>query len=422
MLPTRATVWLFVGGLAFYFAAVIVAALAELFAGWFPGLAQFPLAAGALWLVVGFDACILVLFLIDGAYTYWTFRLQARRERPARLSLGAENEVVLVLDNASNRRLHVLCFDEVTGKKLWERQFVSTGNTNCHPKSCMAAPTPVTDGKVVFALFATGDLAAIERDGSLLWYRSLETDYPGIANQVGMAASPLLYDGTLIVPMDNSGDSFLAGLDARTGKNRWKVERVRDINWMTPVLHVQGGKTSVLFQTERAVTAYDPRTGKERWTAPTEKGSTIPSPVVGDDMVFAPGSPLVALKPGADGTTPQVVWSSNKLSSGFASPLLYGDRLYALTRTGVNCVRAKDGELLWQERIKGPFSASPVVADGKMYIVTEDGFVTVLKLGNKPEVLAVNEMDDVILATPAIANGCLYLRSDKYLYCIGEKK
>jgi outer membrane protein assembly factor BamB len=321
-----------------------------------------------------------------------------------------------------NRRLHVLCLDEATGKKLWERQFLSTGNTNCHPKSCMAAPSPVTDGKVVYALFATGDIAAVARDGTLVWYRSLEIDYPGIANQVGMAASPLLHDGTLIVPMDNAGDSFLAGLDATTGKNRWKVERIRDVNWTSPVLHTQGGKTAVVFQTEREVTAYDPATGKVRWTHQTEKGSTIPSPVTGGDLVFAPGTPLVALKPGADGTTPEVMWTSNKLGSSYASPLLLGDRLYALTRTGVSCVRARSGEMLWQQRIKGPFSASPVVADGKMYIATEDGFVTVLKLGDRPEVLSVNEMDDVLLATPAIANGCLYLRSDKYLYCIGEKK
>jgi uncharacterized protein (DUF58 family) len=112
MLPTRATVWLFVGGLAFYFAVVVIAALVDLFAGWFPGLAQFPFAVAALWLVVGFDACIMLLFLFDGAYTHWTFRLHVRRERPARLSLGAENEVVLVLDNSGNRRLQVLVRDE----------------------------------------------------------------------------------------------------------------------------------------------------------------------------------------------------------------------------------------------------------------------------------------------------------------------
>jgi outer membrane protein assembly factor BamB len=318
-------------------------------------------------------------------------------------------------------RLHVLCFDEATGKKQWERQFKTTGGTACHPKTCMAAPTPVTDGKVVYALFATGDLAAIERDGALRWYRSLTTDYPGITNQVGMAASPVLAGDTLIVPMDNAGDSFLAGLDVRTGKNRWKVDRFRDINWTTPAVHRRGGKTAVVFQNERAVTAYDPATGKVRWTYPTEKGSTIPSPVVSGDLVFAPGTQLVALRPGADGATPEVVWRSNKLSSGFPSPLVYKDRIYAVTRLGVNCVSAKNGELLWQQRVKGPFAASPVVGDGKMYVTTEDGVVTVLKLGDRSEVLAVNEMDDTLLATPAIAGGRLYLRSDKYLYCVGGK-
>jgi len=123
------------------------------------------------------------------------------------------------------RRLHVLCLDEPTGKKVWERQFAATGNTGCHPMTNMAAPTPVTDGKVVFALFATGDVAAVARDGTLLWYRSLVSDYPGIANQVGMAASPVLAANVLVIPMESAVDSFIAGVDARTGKNRWKVKR-----------------------------------------------------------------------------------------------------------------------------------------------------------------------------------------------------
>jgi outer membrane protein assembly factor BamB len=321
-----------------------------------------------------------------------------------------------------DRRLHVLCFDEATGKKLWERQFASTGDTACHPKSCMAAPTPATDGKRVFALFATGDVAALGRDGDLLWYRSLVRDYPKITNQVGMAASPVLHDDVLIVPMDNAGDAFLAGLDAATGKNRWKVEREREINWTTPLLVGAGDRAAVVFQSETEVAAFEPKTGRVRWKMPTEKGSNIPSPTAGGGLVFAPGRELLALKPGPDETTPEVVWRSTKLTSGFASPLFHKGRVYAVTGVSVNCVDASDGKLLWQERVKGPFSASPVIADGKMYVASEEGLVTVLELGDRPKVLAVNVIDDVFLATPAVANGAIYLRSDKYLYCIGGKK
>src|SRR5262249_56596500 len=131
--------------------------------------------------------------------------------------------------------LHVLCYDEQTGKKLWARQCPATGNTACHPTTSMAAPTPVSDGKAVYALFATGDLAALDLDGTLLWYRSLVGDYPDVSNQVGMASSPALYRNVLLLPMENAIDSFSAGVDTKTGKNLWRVKRARSINWVTPV-------------------------------------------------------------------------------------------------------------------------------------------------------------------------------------------
>ncbi|HLW65021.1 MAG TPA: PQQ-binding-like beta-propeller repeat protein, partial [Gemmataceae bacterium] len=160
-------------------------------------------------------------------------------------------------------RLHVLCFDEKTGKKLWERQVWTTGGTGCHPKSCMAAPTPVTDGKAVYALFATADLVCYEADGTLRWYRSLTSDYPTITNQVGMAASPILAKDLVIVPMDNEGESFLAGIDTKTGKNRWKVERPRGINWVTPALRQAGKDDEILFQAGAELVAYDLTTGRQ---------------------------------------------------------------------------------------------------------------------------------------------------------------
>ena len=119
-----------------------------------------------------------------------------------------------------DRRLHILCFDASSGKQLWERQLAATGSTQCHPKTSMAAPTPVTDGKHVYALFATGDLAAFNRDGDLLWYRALQRDYPDISNQVGMASSPVLAGDTLLLPLENPGDSFALAVDAKTGRNR----------------------------------------------------------------------------------------------------------------------------------------------------------------------------------------------------------
>ncbi len=320
------------------------------------------------------------------------------------------------------RRLHVLCFDEVSGKKLWERQLAATGSTMCHPKTCMAAPTPVTDGKAVYCLFATGDLVAFDAEGNLLWYRSLVGDYPDVTNQVGLAASPILHGDTLLLPLENAGDSFAAGIDRRTGRNRWRVERARDINWVTPVLAEINGQESALFQTSHEVTAYDPDTGKVRWTFTGEGTSSIPSPVVGKDLVYVAGPQYLALRPGPAGAAPEVVWKSNKLNLSYATPIYFKDRLYGVVAVGVNCLDAANGEMLWQQRLAGPFSASPVLAGGKLYVVNEEGKTAVVQLGDKPKVLAVNDLKETFLATPAVANGALYLRSDRHLYCIAGGK
>ena len=332
---------------------------------------------------------------------------------------------VTACDGPEQRKLLLLCFDVETGKKLWQRSIWATGSTVCHPKTCMAAPTPVTDGKAVYALFATADLIACDLDGNVLWYRSLTGDYPSITNQVGMASSLLLAPGALIVPMQNVGESFIAGLDPKTGKNIWKTERPREINWVTPALRLGGHGAEVVFQDRAELVAYDVATGKRRWSHGSGDRSEVPSPVViPDGTVLAPGSELVALKPGADGESPKVAWSSNKLrAGGYPTPLYYRGRVYSVNSTGIlTCADAKDGKVLWQERAKGPVSASPVAGNDRIYVVSEKGATTVIKAGDKPTIEATNDLGEEFLATPAIANGCIFLRSDGKLYCIGARK
>jgi outer membrane protein assembly factor BamB len=269
-------------------------------------------------------------------------------------------------------------------------------------------------------------VAALDADGNLLWYRSLVRDYPDITNQVGMAASPVLWKDVLLLPMENAGDSFAAALDANTGKNLWRSGRFRDINWVTPlVVEQQGGKgkAEVLFQTSNDVTAYEPRTGKVLWSLTGQGTSQVASPTQGEGLLLIAARQFLALRPGKElGGKPEIVWKSNKLSSGYTSPVYHQGRVYALTGVGLNCVDAKNGAFLWQQRIKGPFWASPVIADGKAYVANEDGLVTVIKLGKEPEVLATNDMKQAFLATPAIAGGAIYLRSDQTLFCVGPKK
>jgi len=322
-------------------------------------------------------------------------------------------------------RLHVLAFDGAAGKRLWERQFWATGNTLCHPKTSMATPTPAADGEAVYALFASGDLVALSHDGDLLWYRALARDYPQITNQVGMAASPVPHEDVLLVPLETAGESFAAGLDRRTGRNRWKVPRPRDVNWVTPLVLDNCGRSEALFVSANLVTAYAPESGKKLWEHAEEGLSptpSVPSPAAGEGLVVTGNG--VALRPPAPSASEgaEMAWKSNKLRPAYASPLYYGGPLYAVNNTAtlLNCFDMKSGEVLWRQRVKGPFSASPVAGDGKVYLVNEDGLTTVVADGPRARVLGTNPLGEPVLATPAISGGALFLRSERHLYCIKE--
>ena len=321
-------------------------------------------------------------------------------------------------------RLHVLAFDAKTGGKLWHRQFAATGITAGHPKTCMAAPTPVADATAVYALFATADLAALDHDGNVLWYRSLNGDYQTISNIVGMASSPVLYKDKLIVPMDNSGDSFVAAVDVKSGKNVWKAPRYRANNWVTPtVREITSTEAEVLFQNQKEFVAHDLETGKVKWT---EKApGAVPMTTVTDGLMLMPSGGVRMMKP-KDGKFEEV-WKSAKLQTGYSTPLLYDGFVYAANPAGVlYCVDAKTGKPAWDERIKGnkqTFSASPVAGDGKVYVLSETGTLTVFKAGGtEAEILGTSELKEEGLGTPAVSGGAVFVRTDKHLWCIGAKK
>jgi outer membrane protein assembly factor BamB len=318
-------------------------------------------------------------------------------------------------------RLHVVCFDAATGKQLWHRQLQATGGTACHPKSCMAANTPVADETGVYALFATGDLAAFDADGTLRWYRSLVGDYPTITNQVGMASSPVLVKDKLIVPMDNAGESFLAAVDTKYGKNVWKVERPRDINWVTPIVREVGNKAEVLFAAPDGLTTYDAASGEKRWAFKGGAGA-IPTGALEGDTLYLPVGGVSKVKLTDKGATEKPEWSAKQLQTGYSSPLVYSGKVFTASSQGlIACADAKSGKVLYTERAKGAFSASPVAGDGKVYCLNETGVCTVFKADSDSfELLAANELGEGSLGTPAIANGLIFIRTDKSLYAIGK--
>ncbi len=322
-------------------------------------------------------------------------------------------------------QLHLLAFDTATGKKLWQRQIASTGSTAAHPKTCMAAPTPVADETGVYALFATGDLLACDHDGALLWVRSLTGDYPTISNQVGMASSPVLYKDKLIVPMDNAGESFLAALDTKTGQNTWKTPRPRDINWVTPIIReLNSSDAEVLFQGAKELVAYNATDGKKKWGH--KVGSSSPTPTYAEGLILSSSDGLSLLKPGENKL--EELWKSPKYRTGYSSALFYDGKIYAaIPATGsVYCVDAKTGKTIWDEKVPGKgkqtFSASPIAGDGKIYVVTESGTLAVfIAGGDAAELLATSEVGEELLGTPAISGGGLFIRSDKSLLCVGAK-
>lgn len=354
-----------------------------------------------------------------------TENLRWKTELPAR---GVSSPVVVgdiiyvtCSSGAKDERLHTLAYDLKTGKQLWHRQLAATGGTNCHPMTCMAAPTPVADASGVYVLFATGDLAAYDKGGSLRFYRSLVGDYPTITNQVGMASSPILYKNKLIVPMDNSGESFIAAIDTQTGENIWKVDRKREINWVTPLIRDTGGTPEILFSRGGELIAYNADTGDQIWTHTAVGGGGIPSASIVDGVIYFPSGGVRALRPGSSEATE--IWQSARLQTGMSSPVIYQGVVYAASPNGVLAAAdAKSGKVLWQERYKGKCSASPVAADDKIYVTNETGTITVFKAGEETEILSVNELNDETLSTPAIADGALIVRTKSTLYCIGKAK
>jgi outer membrane protein assembly factor BamB len=320
-------------------------------------------------------------------------------------------------------RLHVICFAASTGAKQWERVFRATGRTMCHEKTSVAAPTPASDGERVYALFSCNDLVCLDLEGNLLWLRGLTLDYPNASNSIGLASSLAVAAGILLVQSENDSESLALGLDAETGINRWKLDRPKLANWTSPVVlaNAAGGSMAAL-QSGRGLTLLELGSGQAVWNY-TNGAATIASSAVGQDVLYVPSQGLTALAVQSEAGQPRQLWSSSQLRPGTASPAVLSGRVYVLNEAGVlTCGAAADGRRLWQLRLKGPFAATPVGAGQHLYCVNEKGLLQVVNTA-KPEGEVLSELDlgQTILATPALAHGGLYLRSDRTLWRTAEK-
>ena len=320
-------------------------------------------------------------------------------------------------------RLQILCLSSIDGSLIWKRQFWAMGSTMCHSKTSIAAPTPVTDGVSLFAIFSSNDLFCFDLDGKLKWLRGLTVDYPNARNSLGMASSLVLANGVLVAQVENDSESFVVGLDKGTGGNIWKINRPKSANWTTPTVDKsKSGKERVFLQSGQGIHAIDPNSGKIIWHY-SDGASTIPSSALLGNMLYVPSQGLTALELSKDGKSFEQKWRSSRLRPGTASPLAYRNHIYSLNNAGVlACADIDSGKRLWQLRLDGPFGGSPVVADNHLYVFSEEGLAQVVDL-TAPEGAISGKMDlgEMIQCSPALANGALYVRSNLRIWKIAKK-
>jgi outer membrane protein assembly factor BamB len=329
--------------------------------------------------------------------------------------------------------LRTLCLDANTGKILWNVEcFTEARNApRIHSKNSHASPTPLVEGDGnnarIYVHFGHMGTACLNKDGKLLWKTRIA--YSPVH---GNGGSPVLVDGVLFFSCDGARDPFVIALDAKDGKQRWKTARsskpAKTFSFSTPLVIDVDGKKQILSPGSDMLGSYDPSTGKEIWRVHYTGYSVIPRPVFGHGLIFLSTSydraKLLAIKPGGTGdvTDTNIAWTMDKGAPHTPSPLLVGDELYTVADNGLaSCVDAKTGKVHWQKRVPGTYSASPVLAAGRIYLQNEDGIGVVLKAGKEFEELARNPLGERTLASYAVVGKALLVRTASRLYRFEEK-
>jgi outer membrane protein assembly factor BamB len=323
--------------------------------------------------------------------------------------------------------LRAVAFDAVTGREVVNVEvFGSRRDELLNLKNSLASPTPIVDGDRVYVHFGAEGTSALSTSGEILWKTRLPYQ-----SQHGNGGSPVLYGDLLIVSCDGSDQAFVTALDTRTGKTRWKTRRRQpwDQAYTTPLVIRVGSADQVVSVGAYRAAAYDPATGRELWRVSYGDGfSNVPRPVYGHGLVYiATGfqqPTMMAVRPDGSGdvTRTHVAWTLRRGAPFTPSPLLVGDELYVVNDMGIlSCVDARTGEVLWQQRLGGNYSASPVFADGRIYFQSEEGVTTVIAPGRQFRRLALSRLDGATLASMAVSDGAIFIRSDSHLYRIEQQ-
>lgn len=334
----------------------------------------------------------------------------------------------------AEHKFELICLDRKSGKLIWQRTAkVAAPHEGYHRTyGSFASNSPATDGKYVYASFGSRGIFAYDFSGKLIWQRDV-----GVQMRMrlgfGEGSAPLLFGDRLFLVFDHEGESFILALDKNSGKEVWRAVREERSSWSTPLAIEYGGRKQIIVTATNKVRSYDAETGKVIWETSGLGSNPIPVPVFQDPFVYVMSGhrdpKLMAIKLGKEGDlsgSESIAWNQTRGVAYTASPVLFDNKLYVLTDNGmISCFNATTGEAYYaQQRLPKAynFKASLVGAKGKLYLATEDGDVVVLKMGEKFEVLATNTLEDqVFIATPVIAAGEIFLRSQNALFCIGGK-
>ena len=328
----------------------------------------------------------------------------------------------------------VLAVERRDGRIAWRKvvreEFPHEGG---HVTGSQASSSPVTDGQRIYAFFGSRGLYCLDLRGEVLWQKDLGRMHTLHAH--GEGSSPVLHGDTLVVCWDHEGESFLYAFDKLTGKERWKVARDEKTSWSTPLVVESEGRAQVIVSATKRVRGYDLATGAQLWECAGLTDNVVSSPVYGSGLLITGNSyyqqAMLAIRlAGAKGDltgTAAVVWQLRRMTPYVSSPLLYGDTLYFLRHNQNILVRLDPatgqprGEPLRLDGIRDFIFASPVGAAGRLYITARDGTTVVLRHDRENAPLAVNHLDDSFSASPALVGGELYLRGERFLYCLAEK-
>ena len=322
--------------------------------------------------------------------------------------------------------LRALAFDTASGRQVVDVEVFRLPRRNLlNPKNSHASPTPIVEGERVYVHFGADGTAALTTAGEIVWRKRFAYD-----SQHGNGGSPTLYKDLLIFSCDGSDTAFVVALDKRTGAERWKTYRraPADQAYSTPLVIRVGERDQLVSVGAYRAVAYDPDTGREIWRVSYQDGfSNVPRPVFANGLVYiATGfqePSILAVRPDGTGdvTRTHVAWTLRRSAPHTPSPLAVGDELYVVNDMGIaTCLDGRTGETLWRERLGGNYSASPVFADGRIYFLSEEGVATVLAPGRVFQKLATNSLDGAMLASMAVADRSIFIRTDSALYRLGR--